>query len=84
MVIGGVAAGLSAAGLKVIPPQTNVVYVEVGPADTEPLKVHLESRGIIATVVSPRMRLMTHLDLQRAKIDTALQAFRDYFLAAAI
>jgi threonine aldolase len=78
------AAGLSAAGLKVTPPQTNVVYVELGPAHTEPLKAHLKSREIIATVVSPRMRLMTHLDLPRAKIDTVLQAFRDYSLAASI
>jgi threonine aldolase len=78
------AAGLSAAGLKVTPPQTNVVYVELGPAHTEPLTTHLKSREIIATVVSPRMRLMTHLDLPRAKIDTVLQAFRDYSLAASI
>jgi threonine aldolase len=78
------AAGLSAAGLKVTPPQTNVVYVELAPAHTEPLKAHLKSREIIATVVSPRMRLMTHLDLPRAKIDTVLQAFRDYSLAASI
>ncbi len=78
------AAGLSSAGLRVIPPQTNVVYVDVGPEHAEPLKAHLKSRGIIATVVSPRMRLMTHLDLPRAKIDTALQAFRDYSLAALI
>jgi hypothetical protein len=28
--------------------------------------------------VAPRTRLMTHMDLPRAKIDAAVQAFRDY------
>ncbi|HEY2145845.1 MAG TPA: low-specificity L-threonine aldolase [Steroidobacteraceae bacterium] len=72
------ASGLTSIGLKVVPPQTNVVYVEVTPAQIEGLKSHLGSRGIIATIASPRTRLMTHLDLPRAKIDAALQAFRDY------
>jgi threonine aldolase len=71
------AAGLRDAGLKVSAPQTNVVYVEVAAAQIEGLKTHLGSRGIIATV-APRTRLMTHMDLPRAKIDTAIQAFREY------
>ena len=72
------AAGLRAIGLQVVPPQTNAVYLEVAPAHAEALRAHLRSRGIMATVASPRTRLMTHLDLPRAKIDTVLQAFRDY------
>jgi threonine aldolase len=72
------AAGLAAMGLKVAAPQTNVVYVEVAPADVEPLKAHLKSRGVTATVAAPRTRLMTHMDVTRAKIEAALQAFRDY------
>jgi threonine aldolase len=58
-------------------PQTNVVYVEVDAAQIDGLRAHLKSRGIIATV-APRTRLMTHMDLPRAKIDAAVQAFRDY------
>jgi threonine aldolase len=71
------AAGLRDAGLKVSTPQTNVVYLEVAPAQIAGLKSHLERRGIIASV-APRTRLMTHMDLPRAKIDAAVQAFRDY------
>jgi threonine aldolase len=71
------AAGLRDAGLKVSAPQTNVVYVDVAAAQIAGLKSHLERRGIIATV-APRTRLMTHMDLPRAKIDAAVQAFREY------
>jgi threonine aldolase len=71
------AAGLRNAGLKVSAPQTNVVYVELVAAQVDGLRAHLKSRGVIATV-APRTRLMTHMDLPRAKIDAAVQAFRDY------
>ena len=71
------AGGLRAAGLKVTSPQTNVVYLEVAALQIEGLKAHLRQRGIIATL-APRTRLMTHMDLPRAKIDRAIQAFRDY------
>lgn len=71
------AEGLRAMGLQVEPPQTNMLYVGI-PALTAPgLKIHLEQRGILASI-SPRTRLVTHLDLPRAKIDAVLQAFRDY------
>jgi threonine aldolase len=71
------AEGLRAAGLKVTAPQTNVVYIEVAPSQIDGLKAHLRQRDIIASV-APRTRLMTHMDLPRAKIDRAVQAFRDY------
>jgi threonine aldolase len=71
------AAGLRDAGLKVSAPQTNVVYIEVAAAQIQGLKAHLRSRGIVATI-APRTRLMTHMDLPRAKIDAAVQAFREY------
>ncbi|HEX3951780.1 MAG TPA: low-specificity L-threonine aldolase [Steroidobacteraceae bacterium] len=71
------AAGLRDAGLKVTPPQTNVVYIEVLPARVEGLKNHLRQHGVLASV-APRTRLMTHMDLQRAGIDAAIQAFREY------
>jgi len=71
------AAGLRAIGLNVVPPQTNIVYVDVPARQTFGLKAHLEQRGINVTV-TPRTRLVTHLDVPRSKIDAALQAFRDY------
>jgi threonine aldolase len=74
---GHLADGLRDAGFKVSVPQTNVVYVDVPPAQIPNLKVHLKSRGVFATVV-PRTRLMTHMDLPRKKIDAAVQAFREF------
>jgi threonine aldolase len=71
------AAGLRAMGLNVVPPQTNILYVDVPVRQTQGLKAHLEGRGINVTV-SPRTRLVTHLDVPRPKIEAALQAFREY------
>ena len=71
------AEGLRAAGLTVTPPQTNVVYLQVVPAQIDGLRAHLKQHGILASV-APRTRLMTHMDLPRAKIDRAIQAFREY------
>jgi threonine aldolase len=71
------AEGLRAMGLRVEPPQTNMLYVDIPAPQAAELKGHLERRGVLATV-APRTRLVTHRDLPRAKIDTALQAFRDY------
>ena len=71
------AAGLRALGLRVEPPQTNMLYVNIPAPPAADLKAHLEQRGILATI-APRTRLVTHLDLPRAKVETALQAFRDF------
>jgi threonine aldolase len=70
-------AGLRALGLRVEPPQTNMLYVEIPAPQAAQLKSHLQQRGILATI-KPRTRLVTHLDLPREKIDTVLRAFRDY------
>ncbi len=71
------AAGLRALGLRVEPPQTNILYVDIPASRIADLKIHLEQRGILASI-APRTRLVTHLDLPRDKAETALQAFRDY------
>ncbi len=69
--------GLRAMGLRVEPSQTNILYVDIPAAQTAGLSGHLEERGILATVRA-RTRLVTHLDVPRAKIEAVLQAFRDY------
>jgi len=71
------AEGLRTLGLRVEPPQTNILYVHIPAGPAEGLKSHLEQRGILATV-GTRTRLVTHLDAPRAKIETVLKAFRDY------
>ena len=71
------AAGLRDAGLEVTAPQTNVVYIDVAAAQTSALRAHLKARGILATIAA-RTRLMTHMDLPRAKVAIALEAFREF------
>jgi len=71
------AAGLNALGLHVEPPQTNILYVDIPAKQVPALTAHLAQRGILATI-TPRTRLVTHLDLPREKIDTTLQAFREF------
>ena len=70
------AQGLRAAGYLVAAPQTNMVYVEIAAEEVGALSQHLDQRGILATV-APRTRLVTHLDLSRAKIDAVIAAFRE-------
>ena len=71
------AAGLRAMGLSVVAPQTNILYVDIPAAKISRLKAHVEGRGISITV-APRTRLVTHLDVPRPKIETTLQAFREF------
>jgi threonine aldolase len=77
------ASGLNRLGLHVLPPQTNVVYLEVPSVHVSGLREHLKSRGIIATV-GPRTRIVTHLDVSRADAEAALRAFADYGWTARI
>jgi threonine aldolase len=71
------AQGLRAAGLSVEPPQTNMVYVHIPPQHLAGLSGHMARQGILATIQA-RTRLATHLDLSRAAIDRAINAFRDF------
>ena len=75
------ATGLSALGLKVEPPQTNILYVTIPEVKIDALRACLASRGILASIAE-RTRLVTHLDLPRADIDTALDAFSAVFAPA--
>ena len=69
--------GLRRLGLEVEPPQTNIVFVDIPAEHVGALRAHLAERGILASI-APLTRLATHLDAPRAKIDAALQAFREY------
>jgi threonine aldolase len=71
------AHGLRAAGYSVTAPQTNIVYVDLPPHEIEALADHLKGRAILASL-APRTRLVTHLDLNRAKIDAVIRAFREF------
>jgi len=76
------AEGLRAiAQLTVEGPHTNMVFVIVDPASCAPLARHLAERGIVA-LVGPRTRLVTHLDVDRAGIERAIDAFKSYYAGA--
>ncbi|HEY2630312.1 MAG TPA: low-specificity L-threonine aldolase [Usitatibacter sp.] len=70
--------GLAALGLKVDPVQTNMVFAAIPPESVAGLKSHLEKSGIVA-LAGPRLRLVTHLDVNEAAIDRAIAVFAGFF-----
>lgn len=66
------ADGLSAwAGLTVLPPATNIVFVDVDTARHPDLASRLKAAGVWCTG-GARLRFVTHLDVTRDDIDRAL------------
>jgi hypothetical protein len=43
-----------------------------------PLSRHLDAQGIKA-LVSPKLRLVTHLDVERAQVERAVEVFASFF-----
>ena len=72
------AEGLRGLGLDAPPPQTNILYVSIPRADVVPLREALARAGVLATIAE-RTRLATHLQVTRADVAAALQAFAAYF-----
>jgi threonine aldolase len=75
--------GLEALGLPVEPVQSNMVFVTVPAASVGGLASHLEGQGIKALVHGPRLRLVTHLDLDAAAIDRTIDAFAGFYRKSA-
>jgi len=67
-------------GLRVEPPQTNMVFVDVDGERAKTLLPHLKSRGILATGLY-RLRFVTHLDVDAAGVDCAIAAVREHLTA---
>jgi threonine aldolase len=71
-----------ASGLKAIDlpaeQHTNMVFVQIPEAKLQPLFQHLSAHAV-AVLPGPRMRLVTHLDVDAAGIDRALSAFQRFF-----
>ncbi|MCX7961502.1 MAG: low-specificity L-threonine aldolase [Burkholderiales bacterium] len=73
------AAGLAAIpGLEVEPPQTNMVFVRIPGGRSPALAAHLARAGV-RVLAGERMRLVTHLDVDRAGIERAIAAFAAFF-----
>jgi threonine aldolase len=75
------AKGLAQAGLKVDPVQTNMVFTALPAESVASLKRHLDENGVKA-LAGPRLRLVTHLDVDRAAIDRAVAVFGAFFRKA--
>ena len=73
------ASGLAGVGLRVEPVQTNMVFVHVPAGSVAALAKHLEANGIVALVHGPKLRLVTHLDVDAAGIGQAVSAFGTFF-----
>jgi threonine aldolase len=68
-------------GLQFETPQTNILFVDlVGEAKSRgaALQAHLKSEGIDMTGLY-RLRFVTHLDVDRAGVDRAIAAIRQFF-----
>jgi threonine aldolase len=70
------ASGLRALDLPV-EQHTNMVFVRIAPGHADGLAAHLRNKGV-SVLPGPRMRLVTHLDVDAAGIDRAVAAFTSY------
>ncbi len=66
------------AGLQVRSAQTNIVFVDVADGRGPALLAYLKERGVLATGLIG-LRFVTHLDVDAAGIDRAVQAVHAFF-----
>lgn len=66
-------AALSELGYSFEPVQTNMVYVQLGERAGQ-IKSFMAERGIVVSA-APRLRLVTHLDVDSADIERVIEAF---------
>ena len=59
--------------------ETNMVFIEPEAKDLEPLRQHLLRHRIEIGHQGPRVRLVTHLDIDNTGIDRAITAFQSYY-----
>ncbi len=67
------ASGLRELGYALEPVQTNMVYVQLG-EQAGRIEAFMAGRGI-AVVAAPRLRLVTHLDVNAEDVDRVIDAF---------
>jgi threonine aldolase len=58
--------------------ETNMVFVDTSPVEMSPLEAlrRLEREGVGATLVSGKVRMLTHLDISDEDVETAIAAWR--------
>jgi threonine aldolase len=67
-------------GVQVTPPDTNIVFASIAADRTPALLQHLASRGVLATGLIG-LRFVTHLDVDAAGIDRAVDAVGEFMAA---
>ena len=75
-----------ASGASVIAPDTNIVFVDLGPSarDAKTVVAMLGERGVRVSAYGPqRVRAIAHLDVDDAGIERAIAAFREVLAAPA-
>ncbi|ANN66252.1 low-specificity L-threonine aldolase [Bordetella bronchialis] len=71
------------AEIAVLRQSTNMVFVEFPADHCDALTTHAEARGVLMKAVyGGATRLVTHLDISRADIDTVVATVKDYFARA--
>jgi threonine aldolase len=66
--------------IKVDAPDTNMVFADLPAGQCSTLEHALAHKGILAQV-DPHMRIVVHLDVSRADVDTIVAAFKEFFAA---
>jgi threonine aldolase len=64
--------------IKVQSVATNMVFAQIPQAHCAPLEAYLKERGVLTQMLYAS-RFVTHRDVSRADIDTALEAVKGYF-----
>ena len=62
-------------GVQVVPPQTNIVFIDIEPARAVGVVDRLREAGVLCSGLY-RLRLVTHLDVSAADIEQALRVLR--------
>jgi threonine aldolase len=62
-------------GVSVTPPQSNIVFVDLAPEQAAGVVDRLKAQGLLCTGLY-QLRLVTHLDVSSADIETALRILR--------
>jgi threonine aldolase len=71
-------AGIDELAVEYGPQQTNMVFIEAGPAGEKALPEFLAERGIIIRR-GTRIRLVTHLDISSTEIPRVVAAVKEFF-----
>ena len=63
-------------GVRVVLPQTNIVFVDLAPDRAMGVTERLQARGVLTSVVN-KLRLVTHLDVTAGDVERAILVLRE-------